>query len=290
MDFQTLKIFQEVANTGSFLATAKNINYAQSNISTRMQQLESELGTSLFYRNNRGVTLTPKGQLFLEYAESMLKMMDDSITAMRETDAAHGSLHVGSLETIAQIYLPDILNQYHRENDQVALSVTCENSTLLISNILDRTLDLAIIAGDFAHPDLISVPFTQEHMVFLTADINNKPASWEDLDFSSLLVFKEGCYYRATLEQMLRENQIPQQHIFDFNSAGALLSNICAGLGVGYLPSALLDILPQAKNITCIEPPEKYQTVSTNLIYRKDHYKDKAFTNFINLLLEERCY
>ncbi len=283
MDFQSLKIFKEVANTGSFLSASKNVNYAQSHISTRMQQLESELGTSLFYRNNRGVTLTPKGELFLEYAEKMLKTMDDSFSAMRETDAAYGSLRIGSLETFSQMYLPTILNQYHRKNEKVSLSVTCKNSSLLLADILDRNLDIAVISGLFTHPDLTSIPYRNEEMVFVTAKSNQSIVEWEELDFSNICAYQEGCYYRATFQEFLRTNRIVCKNTFEFNSAGSLLANICAGLGVGYLPLSLIEALPQKQNLVTITPPETYRFVPTYIVYRTDHYLDKAFSNFLAL-------
>lgn len=73
---------------------------------------QHKLNTPLFYRNNRGVELTPKGKLFLQYSEQILKLISDAETAMNDTDNAHGSLSVGSLETIAQIHLPGLLSEY----------------------------------------------------------------------------------------------------------------------------------------------------------------------------------
>ena len=75
MDLQTLIFFKTVAECGSFSAASHKLKYAQSNISTKIIKLENNLQTTLFYGNNKGVTLTPKGKLFLDYTDEMLRLL-----------------------------------------------------------------------------------------------------------------------------------------------------------------------------------------------------------------------
>ncbi|MNE83830.1 HTH-type transcriptional regulator YofA [compost metagenome] len=60
-------MFQAVAEEGSISKAAQSLNYVQSNVTARIQQLEQELGTPLFYRHSRGITLTSAGQTLMEY-------------------------------------------------------------------------------------------------------------------------------------------------------------------------------------------------------------------------------
>ncbi|WP_246040180.1 MULTISPECIES: helix-turn-helix domain-containing protein [Bacillaceae] len=59
----TLKIFQTVAKLGSISQAARELQYAQSNIIMKMQQLEADFQAILFCRHNRGITLTAKGSM-----------------------------------------------------------------------------------------------------------------------------------------------------------------------------------------------------------------------------------
>ena len=115
MDLQTMKIFHTVAKEGSFSAASHKLNYAQSNISIKMQQLESDMQSPLFYRHNRGITLTLKGTLLLQYSEKILRLLDETSSAMLEDGSARGTLSIGSMETVASIYLPKILSKYHKD-------------------------------------------------------------------------------------------------------------------------------------------------------------------------------
>lgn len=281
IDIQELKFFQTTAKCGSFLAASHELNYAQSNISTKIQQLEHKLNTPLFYRNNRGVELTPKGKLFLQYSEQILKLLSDAETAMNDTDNAHGSLSLGSLETIAQIHLPGLLSEYHDKYPDVQLSVHTGISTDLVDTVLNRQMDAAFIAGPVSHADLAYQPFVKEELVLATP-YNITSIDELDLQSNTLLVFPYGCYYRSLLERLLQDYNLIPNAILEFNSIGALISSLYAGLGIALLPKSILDFHKINSSISFLKLPNNYSSVTTNLVYRKDSYITTAFSKFID--------
>ncbi len=72
MNHSTLEIFIQVAETQSVTQAAKRLGRAQSNITTRIQQLEEELAVELFVRGNKKMVLSPAGVQFLSYARRIL--------------------------------------------------------------------------------------------------------------------------------------------------------------------------------------------------------------------------
>lgn len=101
MDLHALKVFQLVARMGSISSAARELNFAQSNITTKIQQLENHLQTTLFYRNNRGTTLTPKGKMLLTYTDKIFQLIDETNKAMKDEETPKGPLIIGSMETTA---------------------------------------------------------------------------------------------------------------------------------------------------------------------------------------------
>ena len=154
MDFQSLRFFVAAAETGSFSGAAEATNYAQSNLSGRMKQLEDELGEKLFYRNRRGVSLTAKGMLFYDYAVRLLKLSDDAVSVIQNMDHPQGRLHIGSIEATALGDLPPLLSAYHRANPDVQLSVQTELNEFFLPQVLKSALDGAFVAGPVSHPDI----------------------------------------------------------------------------------------------------------------------------------------
>ena len=284
MDIQTLIFFKTVAKCGSFSAASHELRYAQSNISTKIQQLESDMQTTLFYRHNRGVTLTHKGELFLQYTDEILNLLHKTKTAMKDDGVANGRLSIGSLETIAQVYLPSLLATYHRDNPQVNLSISTGNSVELTNSVLDRTLDGAFISGPVNHPDLKYIEFETEKLLLATAATNNTFSSCKDLENKTLLVFQYGCYYRHLLEQLLQEKGIIPNQIVEFDSIGAIISSLCAGFGISLLPESILSQYEKSNMLTTFNIPVRYSSVPTYFIYRKDYYTTTAFLQFIDCL------
>ena len=84
MDLQALRYFRIVAREGSFSQAAQKLNYAQSNLSTKIRQLEGELETPLFRRHAHGVTLTEKG-------ESLWPMLTGWFIFWRKRKASSGT-------------------------------------------------------------------------------------------------------------------------------------------------------------------------------------------------------
>lgn len=283
MDLQSMKFFSAVAAAGSFSGAAETLRYAQSNISTKIAALETELGTALFYRNNRGVTLTSKGEELLLYSQKILFLLSEAAAAMNENGIAKGRFHIGSLSSIAETHLPQLLTIYHRKNPAVELSVTTGITDELVAKVLDRNLDGAFIAGTARHPDLFYHNFKKERLLLATAQ-SSPMESWQDITGQTLLVLPIGCYYRAILEAFLHEKDILPKETITFSSLGALLSNVCAGLGICLFPAAVLQKYSDSQYIKTLPLPEEYAAVKTAFIYRKDLCQSKAMQNFIAML------
>ena len=77
MEFKDLEIFQMVAEKGTITEAAKEFSYVQSNITSRIQKLETELNTPLFNRHRRGMSLTPEGKKLLTYSKKILILTDE---------------------------------------------------------------------------------------------------------------------------------------------------------------------------------------------------------------------
>lgn len=277
LEIQELLFFQTVAQCGSFSGASNELNYAQSNISTRIRQLERKLDVQLFYRNSKGIELTEKGRVLLDYTNRILHTVKEAEDAVREDGTAHGSLSIGSLETIAHIHLPTLLAQYHKQYPAVQLSIHTATSSELIRAVMERKLDAAFISGEVNDDTLISVPFTQEKMVLASSS----PLSIEEIEHSTALVFAKGCYYRHLLEQLFKEWNIAPKQIMEFNSTEAVLSSLCAGFGFALLPESLLTHGIHSE-LVCMDIPEPYSMVQSYLVYRKDYCVMTAFERFIS--------
>ena len=169
MDLQALRYFRIVAREGSFSQAAQKLNYAQSNLSTKIRQLEGELETPLFRRHAHGVTLTEKGESLLAYADRLVHLLEEAESVVRDDGTAKGSLSVGSMESAAITFIPVLLAEYHSRCPGVSLTVKTGVSQASMRSVLDGTLDGAFVAGATGHAELSSVPVRRERLALFSA-------------------------------------------------------------------------------------------------------------------------
>ena len=285
MDLQTIRFFVEAAETGSFSAAAESLQYAQSNLSTRMKQLESELGETLFYRDKRGVSLTSKGSTFYEYAKKILQLSDEAVVSMKNMEHACGNLRLGSIEATAFEDLPALLLAYRKDNPDVRLSLKVDLNDVFLKPVLDRALDGAFVAGPVTHPELTSIKLKQEQLVLVGSKTEEGLSSDRILEHAPLITFPEGSVFRQHLELLLSSRNLSWQDRTTYvNSLGAMIATISAGIGFGYLPLSIVESFVHQGVVSVYPFEDPFSDYDVVFIYRRDHVMDAAFKNLIALI------
>ena len=113
IDLDSLEIFRTVVAEGGVIRAADKLNRVQSNVTTRIQQLEERLGQKLFHRQGRSLALAPAGHKLLPYAERLLRLADEAESELR-SDLPLGTFRLGSLESTAGSRLAPVLSRFHR--------------------------------------------------------------------------------------------------------------------------------------------------------------------------------
>jgi len=122
VDLAALTIFRAVVRENGVTRAAAKLNRVQSNVTTRIKQLEEQLGADLFIRDGRRLVLTPAGETLLPYAERLLALADEARHAVR-ADRPSGRLRLGTMESVAATRLPGLLARYHQQWPDVALEL-----------------------------------------------------------------------------------------------------------------------------------------------------------------------
>src|SRR5438132_9882691 len=156
MELSDLLTFSTVARLGGITRAADELNTVQSNVTQRVKALEAEIGTALFERHSRGMTLTGAGRRLLPYAQRMAALSHEAVLAARDNGEPKGPLAIGSMETTAAVRLPPLLADFHRRFPAVRLSLRTAPTADLVASVLEGTLDGAFVAGPIEHADLVS--------------------------------------------------------------------------------------------------------------------------------------
>ena len=114
VDWEYYKIFYYVAKYQNFTRAARVLGNNQPNITHAMNRLESQLNCVLFIRSNRGVTLTPEGELLYSRIASAAVQIQDAEEELSATATLeHGAISISTTETALNIYLSEKLRAFH---------------------------------------------------------------------------------------------------------------------------------------------------------------------------------
>ena len=284
MDLDDIKVFREVALHGSMTQAAETLGYAQSSVTARIRKLEAALNVHLFYRNAKGVQLTPAGQIFLEQGLKITHLLEELYRRLSPDEAPGGLLRIGAMETTAAVRLPPLLKTYHSLYDKVELSLQTGTTEYLINQVLNYDLDLAFVAAPVSHPEITEMEAFNEEMV-LVAEQGYAPQSiMEIMKNRTILVFRTGCSYRALLERYLLENQSIPLRRFEFGSLEAIIGGVSSGMGISLLPRSVVESKLQSGDLAAYELPPHLRNCTTMLVQRKDAVQTAAMAHFMDLL------
>lgn len=283
MEFKDLEIFQRVAETGTVSEVAKTLNYVQSNVTMRIQKLEQQLGTPLFHRHRRGMTLTPEGKKLLVYSKQILRLADEMKKAVNDREEPSGKLDIGTVETVIQ--LPALLSDYMKKYEHVDLSLYTGVTKELEDKVLQRELDGAFVTASDLHPHLVAHEAFREELV-LIADTGT--TSLEELKDKAFLCFSEGCGYRARLEAWYRDQHVDPQRVLEFGTLETILQSVVMGLGVTFVPYSAVSHLVEAGRIRLFRLPERYSHVKTVFIHRADAYLTATMEKLLETIEHNR--
>jgi DNA-binding transcriptional LysR family regulator len=263
MELVALRTFQTVVDEGGILAASRKLNTVQSNVTSRIQRLEEELGAELFFRKGRGLELAPSGRVLLDYARRILQLERQTSAAIRSVGENAGELRIGTMETFAALHLPRALKTVRAQHPGLKLHICTDTSAALLDQVIKHKLDCAFIGGPVSHADLGFKPLIVEELVQTSAkntDTTEQP----------LILFREGCAYRARALAWQRSLGYTHTNVMEFGTLEGILGCVAVGLGWTLMPRRVIEQSMYADEL-CIKPlPEHISHVPTGMVYLKD--------------------
>lgn len=267
MELSDLTIFRTVAESGGITRAAEKLNRVPSNVTTRIGQLEDDLGVKLFVREGRNIRLSPAGSILLEKANRLLALADEAREAVHG-ETPRGILKLGAYESTASVWLPGRLSEFQRNYPQVTLELHTWSLQSMIAGILSDQLEAAIISGYDDDPRFEKLALYDDEVV-LVAPKNRDPLARGNKDDFVLLSFDDDCPLRHQIERYVREKIRNPSRVIEMSSNHALLGCVAAGMGIGMMPESVLPGFPGYKHLNIHRMPKDVAHKRIMLTWRK---------------------
>lgn len=262
MDSNLLKVFVEVAKEKSISKAAVELNFAQSNVTSRIQQLEKSLGYKLFHRVPKGVMLTKEGERLYVHAVEIVKKVEIATLDMKNMTSQE-QLIVASTESNAVTRIVPFLLQLHKDYPKMQLELITNTTKDIIKMLLDYQVDIAFISGVPKEEELIVLNKVDETIVLV--EPKNEQSN------NVFLCFKKGCAYNDFGEKFLLQITHKEHKNLEFGSYETILGCVKAGMGKSLLPLSIVEKLNYTNDLKITYLSEETAYLPTCLVCRKDY-------------------
>ncbi len=282
MDLRALEIFQTVVTEGSVSKAAVKLNRVQSNISTRIKQLETQVGKQLFYRQNRKLTLTADGELLLSYADRLIDLSLEAKDALGE-NSPKGVFRIGAMESTAAARLPEILALYTTSYPDVEIELQTGTAGALMQRLSKGEIEVAFIAEPVVGQNIQTQPVFEENLVLIAPASYPKITGFDALDGKTLIAFEQGCAYRSYLEGWLKDANVAPGNVLSVSSYLAIFACVAAGTGFAVVPQTILNMINSTAEFQKIPLADDFAKIRTMLAHGAGYSSAKlnSFKKFL---------
>ena len=269
VNLNSLKIFLVVATSNSFLEASNKLYISQPAISKSINKLEEDLGVSLFYRANKGVTLTSDGEILLKYVKDSRKLLlacERMLSSNNSLDS--GSIVIGAQSHIVRNYLLEKINNFRKLFPNVMFRIVDLSTLELIEGLEKHELDFVVDASPINTPynNLRIQPIYKLDTCFIKSKENNKVYNKiTDLEYECIVMPISRSSLRKNLFKSL-ENVIDIKPQLEYGTEELIIESVKRNMGIGYVVKG--ETLKIDKNtIDIIDLNIPLPTVEINLVY-----------------------
>lgn len=145
MDLRILEYFLMIAREENISHAAEILHVSQPTLSRQLMQLENDLGTVLFVRGNKNMTLTKEGLLFKNRAEDILRLYHKAKAELSSDQEIRGEISIGSSETDIFYYLADMIQRFQKQYPQVQFHIISGDSDMIKDNVDKGLTDIGFL-------------------------------------------------------------------------------------------------------------------------------------------------
>ena len=167
MNYDEILTFLAILDGGSIAKAAQTLFISQGTASTRIQQLERQLGFELFYRQKgvRHIVLSPQGREFLPLARQLYKLNQDAMQLKRNSEITE--LNITALDLINSLVFSGVYKEFIKKHPDILLTIGTQHSRKTYPLIEQRVSDIGFVSGKYNFPSVHITPLYSEKMVFL---------------------------------------------------------------------------------------------------------------------------
>ena len=241
--FSAIPIFVAVVESGSFSAAAERLSMTKSAVSKRISTLEDNLGTRLFHRSTRKLTLTEAGEQLSDYARNSLFIAQQGINATTlHQGKPKGTLKINAPMTFSRLHLVPLLKEFLDLYPDIKVILNMDDK---IVDMIEGGYDVGIRIGELKDSSLIAKKLAKCDSVvcaspeYLTEyGIPKTPSDLRDHNCIYYSLFQAGVEW--TFFRDNEKSKVEPKGNFVVNNSDAIGEMLLQGLGICQMPTFIV--------------------------------------------------
>jgi DNA-binding transcriptional LysR family regulator len=242
MHLETLKVFCDIIESGSFSYAASQNFVTQSAVSQQVRSLEEKYGCRLVERGRTGVKATAAGRTLYNVSKDIVRLFLELDTTLREAGSVvSGSIRVGTVYSVGLHEIPPYLTQFLRLYPAVTVHLEYLRSNRIYDELMNGRIDLGVLAYPVKRAQITTIPFRSDQMVLIVPTNHRKLAARSSINFSELenesfIGYERDIPTRKATDRVLRAHGVKPRYVMEFDNIETIKRAVEIGLGVAIVP------------------------------------------------------
>ena len=284
MEIRQLATFIRVAQFKSFSRAAESRGYSQSAVTVQIRQLEEELNTRLFDRMGKRIALTDTGERFFSHACDVISQVNQARMSVAATTELHGTLHIGTIESLTCLKLPAVLHRYRQHHPKVSIHITVGEPEELIEQMERGELDMIYVLDEPLYSNNWHKLMVQrEEIVFVASASLGEALGGREQPF----FLTEQDNYRRVLNRRLAARRCILTPSLECSDTSFLIRMLEIDRGVSFLPWYAVESSVRQGKLVRLSVADCYISLYRQIFCHKEKWRTREMDEFVRFAEQE---
>jgi molybdate transport repressor ModE-like protein len=289
MHIETLKVFCDLAETGSFsLAASKNF-ITQSAVSQQIRSLEERYSRELVERSKGHVRLTQAGEVLYRAGKEIVQKyreIEDSLQTL--SHAVAGTVRVATVYSVGLYELSSPLKRYLRTFPEVNIHLEYTRANKIYEEVIRGDMDLGIVAYPSKRPQILVTPFREDRLVLVCAPQHPfaefHRISMKRLNGEKFVGFERDVPTRRALDRIFRRHRIKVQYVMEVDNIETIKRVVEIGSGISIVPEPSVTQEIKAETLKAVQFTDEVLIRPLGIISKRARHFTPAVQEFVDFL------
>jgi DNA-binding transcriptional LysR family regulator len=286
MHVETLQVFCDLVETGSFSAAASQNFITQSAVSQQVRVLETRFEHPLIERTKGHVRPTPAGQLLYQVSKEITGRYRDLRDELQSFGSVvSGGVRVATVHSVGLYELSGPLKKFLKAYPQVNVHIAYSRSSRIFEEVLSGSIDLGIVAYPSRRSHIAVIPFREDRLVLVCAAhhplARHEALALRDLDGEAFVGFERDIPTRRALDRVLKRKNVGVRYVMELDNVETIKRVVEIGTGVAIIPEPSVKQEVKNRTLHVVQISDETLLRPLGIVHRQGKHFSPAVERFI---------